>query len=77
MKSDALSTEFIAGAPNNKESYPVGVWPWMASFGLYDENDDWVHLCGATLITDKHFLTAAHCVQQREDDSCSRQHRFD
>ena len=56
------STEYVAGAPNNKETNPVGDWPWMASLGFYDANDTWTHKCGATLISQHHFLTAAHCA---------------
>ena len=54
-------TKFIVGAPNDDEKNPVGYWPWMASLGLY-ENKEWQHQCGATLVTDRFFLTAAHCA---------------
>jgi secreted trypsin-like serine protease len=40
-------------------------WPWMASLGLLDKYGGfelWRHLCGATLITSKFLLSAAHCV---------------
>ena len=37
-------------------------WPWMASIGYYNDQEEWVHQCGATLITAHHFLTAAHCL---------------
>ena len=37
-------------------------WPWMASIGNYDSNN-WKHDCGATLITEHHFLTSAHCAK--------------
>jgi secreted trypsin-like serine protease len=33
----------------------------MSSLG-YFEDDEWIHQCGATLVSSKHFLTAAHCV---------------
>ncbi len=41
----------------------VQSWPWMASLGLFDEENQWQHQCGATLISDQHFLTAAHCIK--------------
>jgi len=50
------------GPQNDDEINPVGNWPWMASLGYYDDNRKWSHQCGATLITSKLFLTAAHCV---------------
>jgi secreted trypsin-like serine protease len=55
-------TDFVSGATNDEENNPVGRWPWMASLGYFDEIHKWQHQCGATLITDRHFLTAAHCV---------------
>jgi secreted trypsin-like serine protease len=40
----------------------VGLWPWMGSIGYLDGDKKWVHKCGATLITLRHALTAAHCA---------------
>ena len=40
----------------------VAVWPWMASLGFTGEGKSWNHDCAATLITEQHFLTAAHCI---------------
>ena len=56
--------KFISGATNDNEKNPVGFWPWMASIGFL-EDGKWVHQCGATLISERHFLTAAHCANQR------------
>jgi hypothetical protein len=47
---------------NVSEKNIVGHWPWMASIGSFTENNLWTHQCGATLITEKHFLTAGHCA---------------
>ena len=54
---------FIVGAANDPETNPVGHWPWMASLGNFEEGE-WNHQCGATLISDRHFLTAAHCAKE-------------
>ena len=57
--------EFISGPLNNEETNPVGEWPWMASLGFYSDDNKWQHQCGATLISNRHFLTAAHCAENR------------
>ena len=43
-------------------NYEVGDWPWMASLGYWSDGV-WSHQCGATLISQTHFITAAHCVR--------------
>ena len=52
----------VAGATNHPEKNPTGHWPWMASFGVLYKDSRWEHQCGATLISNKHFITAAHCL---------------
>lgn len=64
--NNILDVNFIAGPTNDDELNPVGFWPWIASIGFYNEDAEWTHLCGATLITSELFLTAAHCASANE-----------
>jgi V8-like Glu-specific endopeptidase len=55
-KKDILDTTFVVNQS------PVVHWPWMASYGFINADQKWQHQCGATLVSDRHFLTTAHCV---------------
>jgi secreted trypsin-like serine protease len=46
--------KIVGGYPADKDK-----WPWMAAIVYSDTNRQF---CGGVLITDRHVLTAAHCV---------------
>jgi len=54
-------TQYVYNAQNTDQSN----WPWMATLG-YWEDTVWVHTCGATLISEYHVLTAAHCLKDKD-----------
>ena len=55
----AGSNRIVNGRPAKRNA-----WPWLAALGYTDPSTGEVlYLCGATLITNKHVVTAAHCIR--------------
>ena len=42
-------------------------WPWMVSFGYINDQKEWKHFCGGTIISDRIIITAAHCLAYVND----------
>ena len=57
-------TQYIAGGRTAGQ----GSWPWVCSVGFRGTRRTWNHRCGGTLITYRHLITAAHCVEPFKDD---------
>lgn len=53
------SSELIIGRSHSGK----GQWPWIAAM-VYAK--DQKYFCGATLITSKHLVTAAHCIEAKK-----------
>lgn len=60
--SNASHSRVVGGAEAQR-----GAWPWIAALGYRANNFDLTagprFLCGGTLITTRHVLSSAHCIQ--------------
>jgi len=54
-----FSTRIVSGSQTD-----VNAWPWVAALGYREQLTGKIfYLCGASLITNKHLVTAAHCLR--------------
>jgi secreted trypsin-like serine protease len=44
---------------------PYGSLPWTVQIQVIDENNNYRHHCGGTIITEDFIITAAHCFYER------------
>ncbi|XP_059611209.1 transmembrane protease serine 9-like [Phlebotomus argentipes] len=56
--SNITHRRIVGGSPAK-----LGAWPWMTLMGYKDNLGDIEFKCGGSIITQKHILSAAHCVE--------------
>lgn len=64
---NATGTRIVGGTESE-----IAEWPWMAAIGYDAEDGDISFQCGGALITNKHVLTAAHCVFGKDNLNWAR-----
>lgn len=66
--SRALRTRIVGG-----EIAPKGAWPWIVLLGYRNQQTGKVSfICGGSLVTDQHVVTAAHCVYNKNAQALVR-----
>jgi len=66
VKILATEVRVAAGFDDNGDAGPIGSWPWMASIGQPQRGGNWRNICGGSLVTKFHVLTAAHCLDRNK-----------
>lgn len=72
-EGDCGSLDNLKTARANQQSH----WPWLVAVGFFDETRNFEVTCGGAIITNKHVITAAHCLAVRPNPTHVRVGDFD